>query len=578
MATRGGIDLPRLRQDLIGRGAPLSPRPSYRNDIAALRTHSIQVESALRAYEVVEAETGSPVGIERHCQAAVNSAALTGNLLLIGEPGAGKSAVINALGRALKAKGHDVIELAVDRFSIESLEGLTAALRLRHGLPEVLEAWDGPTSGFLIIDALDASRSGPAEAAFKRLIETVIEQAGRWIVVASIRTFDLSLGRNFQVLFKGTPPDVTFRGDGFTAVRHIQVPPWSDTEFDELLTLSPRLADVLRGSPEKLRELAGVPFNTRLLAELVAGGAVSGEFNAVDSQIALLDLYWDHRVGRHGTTAEVCLRAVVAEMVARRTLQATRLDVAEKFPQMLDALTGEGVLVLTNQQRSVQFRHHLLFDYAASRVFLDVEQIVSGKAVFPKTDGLGLVLAPAMSFLLRGLWTEDGQHDQFWSAVSRLLGAHDCDPLIRAVAARMAAELPVAATDIMPFARMVTLSDTNALAALAHIVGAIAVRFEDQPTAALPPWVRLALELSSNPEPVAALLRMLCFLLASRAKDDCLRQDLGAAARALLQYGFTHDDSRYIATPAIDFRCRNYVNGLPSIGRIANSDIFRRSI
>nr|WP_295745452.1 ATP-binding protein [uncultured Acidocella sp.] len=553
MGSRGGIDLPHLRQDLIGRGAPLSPRPSYRDDIAALRAHSTQVESTLRAYEVVEAETGSPVGIERNCQAAINAAALTGNLLLIGEPGAGKSAVINALGRALKAKGHDVIELAVDRFSIESLEGLSAALRLRHSLVEVLEAWDGPTSGFLIIDALDASRGGPAEAAFKRLIETVIEQAGRWTVVASIRTFDLSLGRNFQVLFKGTPPDITLRGGAFPAVRHIKVPPWSDTEFGELLALSPRLGAVLSGSPEKLRELAMVPFNTRLLAELVAGGAVSGDFNKVDSQIALLNLYWEHRVVRHGMAAEVCLRAIVTEMVARRILQATRLQVAEKFPQMLDTLTGEGVLALTNQDRSVQFRHHLFFDYAASRVFLDIEQIVSGEAVFPKTDGLGLVLAPAMSFLLRGLWAEDTQHDQFWSAVSRLLGAHDCDPLIRAVAARMAAELPVLATDIIPFGRMIALGDANALAALAHIVGAVAVRLEDEPTAGLPPWVRLALELSSNPEPVAALLRMLCFLLATRTKDDCLRRDLGAAARALLQYGFTHDDSRYIATPAIDF-------------------------
>ncbi len=553
MAARGGIDLPRLRQELIGRGAPLNPRPNYRDDIAALRAYFAQVEGTLRTYEVVEAETGSPVGIERHCQAAINAAALTGNLLIIGEPGAGKSAVINALGRALKAKGHDVIELAVDRFSIESLEGLSAALRLRHSLPDVLEAWDGPTSGFLILDALDASRGGPAEAAFKRLIEIVIELPGRWTVVASIRTFDLSLGRNFQVLFKGTPPDITLRSGAFSAVRHIKVPPWSDTEFGELLALSPRLAVVLSGSPEKLRELAMVPFNTRLLAELVAGGAISSDFSKVDSQIALLNLYWEHRVVRHGTAAEVCLRAVVAEMVARRTLQATRLEVAEKFPQTLDTLTGEGVLVLINQQRSVQFRHHLLFDYAASRVFLDAEQIVLGEATFPKTDGLGLVLAPAMSFLLRGLWTEDTQHDQFWSAVSRLLGAHDCDPLIRAVAARMAAELPILATDIIPFGQMIASGDANALSALAHIVGAVAVRLEDEPTAALPPWVRLALELSSNPEPVAALLRMLCFLLATRTNEDCLRRDLGAAARALLQYGFTHDDSRYIATPTIGF-------------------------
>ncbi len=128
MSTRSGVDVPGLRQDLIGRGATLSTRPDFRDDIRALRAYSLQVEQTLRSYEVVEAEIGSPVGIERHCQSAVNAAALGGNLLLIGEPGAGKSAVINVLGRALR--GHDVVELAVDRFSVESLEGAADSLAL----------------------------------------------------------------------------------------------------------------------------------------------------------------------------------------------------------------------------------------------------------------------------------------------------------------------------------------------------------------------------------------------------------------------------------------------------------------
>ena len=130
---------------------------------------------------------------------------------MIGEPGAGKSAVINALGRALSGQGHDVVELAVDRFSVESLEGLSRALRLVHELPDVLGAWDGSGSGFVLIDALDTSRGGPGEAAFKRLIEAVIELNGRWSVVASIRTFDLRLGQNFRTLFKGTPPEAASR-------------------------------------------------------------------------------------------------------------------------------------------------------------------------------------------------------------------------------------------------------------------------------------------------------------------------------------------------------------------------------
>ena len=166
------------------------------------------------------------------------------------------------------------------------------------------------------------------------------------------------------------------------------------------------------------------------------------------------------------------------ELGAHRALRAPRLNVAAANLQILDALIGEGVLVVTDQQRSVQFRHHLLFDYMASRVFMDAEAIVSGQAVFPKAEGLGLLLAPAMGFLLRGLWAEEPRHNRFWTAVSHLLGTQDCDPVIRSVAARMAAEVPSTAEDILAFAQAIAAGDAEALAALSHVAGAVAVTLE----------------------------------------------------------------------------------------------------
>ncbi len=553
MAARGGRTLHALRTDLMARGAQLAARPDYRKDIAALTAYSLQTEQTLAGLEVVEAETGMPVGIARHCQAAVNAAALSGDLLLIGEPGAGKSAVINALGRALRAKGNDVVQMAVDRFSVESLEGLSRALGLDHDLPAVLGAWDGPEPAFLLIDALDASRGGSGEAAFKRLVESVVELGGRWTVIASIRTFDLRLGQNFRSLFRGTPPDRALQGDGFANVRHVQVPPWSESEFAELLARAPRLADMLQNSTAKLRELAIVPFNTRLLADLVATGAVSQDFWAIDSQIALLNLYWDRRVRDHGVAAEVCLRSVVEDMVASRALRAQRVKVAAANPAILDTLTGEGVLVVTNGERSVQFRHHLLFDYVASRVFLEPDGVVDGSAAFPKAEGLGLVLAPAMGFLLQSLWAEDADHNRFWTAVSNLLGRADCDPVIRSIAARMAAELPTTTDDIDAFAKAIGAEVAPAVAALPHIAGAMAVRLEDKPGIPLAPWVHLQLQLSRRPGSNAGVLRMMAYMLSERVQDPALRADMGSALRALLAHGYTLDDTQSLATPAIGF-------------------------
>ncbi|NHN86958.1 hypothetical protein GOB93_20620 [Acetobacter musti] len=473
MSARGGRTLSTLRADLMTRGACLAARQDFRKDIDTLSTYSLRTEQTLAELEVVEAGNGDLVSITRHCQSAVNAAALGGHLLLIGEPGAGKSAVINALGRALRSQGNDVVQLAVDRFSVESLEGISRALGLDHDLPTVLRAWDGPSPAFLLIDALDASRGQSGEAAFKRLIEAVIELKGRWTVIASSRIFDLRLGQNFQSLFKGTPPEKGLQGEGFANVRHIQIPPWSDDEFAELLGLAPRLAAILTQCSTKLRELAMVPFNMRLLASLVATGAVSGDFEGVDSQIALLNLYWDKRVRPHGVVAEVCLRNVVQDMIAVGTLRARRLKVADANATMLDTLMGEGILISSNAERSVHFRHHLLFDYVASRVFLDPDDIINGSLTFPKAQGLGLLIAPAMGFLLQSLWVEDANHHGFWSAVINLLSVPKCDPIIRSVAARMAAELPITSTDVDAFASKINSGSPDAVAAFPHVAGAM---------------------------------------------------------------------------------------------------------
>lgn len=553
MGERGGRTLPTLRADLMARGARLAARPDFRKDIDTLTDYSHQTERILAELEVVEAGDDDVVGITRHCQSVVNAAALGGHLLLIGEPGAGKSAVMNALGKELRSRGSDVVQLAVDRFSVESLEGVSRALRLDHDLPAVLDAWDGPGPAFLLIDALDASRGRSGEAAFKRLIESVIELGGRWTVVASIRIFDLQLGQNFRSLFKGTPPEKKLQGEGFANVRHIQIPPWSNDEFAELLSRTPRLAEVLAHCSAKLRELTMVPFNTRLVANLVATGALSQDFTGIDSQIALLNLYWDERIRPHGVTAEVCLRAIVEHMVAAGALRAQRLKVAIASPAMLETLTGEGVLISTNAERSVHFRHHLLFDYIASRVFLDPDGIVDGAAPFPKAQGLGLLLAPAMGFLLQALWAEDTDHNRFWTVVSTLLSAPNCDPVIRSVAARMAAELPVVFADIDAFATKINGRSAAEIAALPRVMGAMAVRLEDEPSVPLAPWVHLVLTLSAQPEPVAGVLRMMGFMLVKRVHDANLRTSLGIAVRALLTYGFTLEDSQELATPAIGF-------------------------
>lgn len=552
MTQRGGVDLPLLRQHLTTRGLSLAPPPNFRRDIERLRAHSTETADTLKRYESIEATVGHIVSIKRECENAILAAAHKDSFLIVGEPGAGKSGVLNSLARKLRTNGHDVLELAVDRHSVETLEGLKNELGLEHGLVETLDAWDGAGPGWLIIDALDAARGGKGESVFRTLIERVMERNGRWRVIASIRTFDLQMGEQFKALFKGAPPIPTLQIQEFQMVRHVQIPLWSPTEFQQLLDSTPKLKEALEHAPSALRRLAEVPFNTRLLCEMIKEGSVSGDFSQIASQTALLNLYWDRRVKSLGAPAQACITRIVNEMVENRILRAAFPSAAGSDPATLDALESRGVLISLDNRRRIQFRHHLLFDFAAANVLLDPKGLVDGSHNFPKEDARGLLLAPALTFVLREIWDADTSRAQFWTAAAHILADRNGDPVIRSTAGRVCSEYPSDPNDLSILAQRVVAEDNGAAQILAHLSGTLAIRLEEHPEMPLAPWCRLLHDLSANVAQASNTVRFLLYRFLEHGVDEENRILLGAAARALLSYALTLDMPYRLVVSAID--------------------------
>jgi hypothetical protein len=571
MTERSGGDLPQLRQAVMHAQVPLAAPPRFEDDIRKLREHSSQIATDLQPYEQIERTEGA-IRITRECQAAALAAAQEGSLLLIGEPGAGKSAVINTLARELRNHG-DVVELAVDRYTVQDLVGLKNELNLEHDLVKVLEAWDGPSGGWLIIDALDATRGGQGEGAFRTLIERVLALKGRWKVVASIRTFDLRMGVRFRELFAGRPANQDYQDVAFPTVRHLHVPSWSQEEFDQVLNQAPELRTALDGAPTKLRQLALVPFNTRLIGDLLRTGMEAEAFRELGNQAGLLRLYWEHRVTPLGSRADACLRLVVQAMVDSRALRAKTHLIAVTAADALDALFLAGVLARVENERFIQFRHHLLFDYAASRLLMDVDELVSGEVQYLKAQTIGLMLAPAMGFLLQELWGSQPDRERYWTAVERMLGNPEGDPVLRSVAGRLSAELPDNAADTHAIAKHVADGRDMVPVALWHVVSALAVRLEDHPNVNLTPWVSLAGRLASSVERVPSPLRTLLYLLINTARPSQTGEEVGLAARALLEFALDRPDSRIDATVVIPDVVATYATA-PSESRALLERIF----
>lgn len=557
MVRRGGADLQELRQALMTRRVRLKNAPRYRNDIAALKAHSAEVNQSLSRYEVIQSAQHA-IGITRDCQRDVERAARAGSLVIVGEPGAGKSGVLNALATKLKAEEQDVVVLAVDRYSVETLEGLTAELKLDHGLIETLEAWDGPHPAWLIIDALDATRGGKGEGVFRSLIEAMLKTGSRWRVIASIRTFDLQMGQQLRSLFKGEPPIEELSEKAFSAVRHVKIPQWSASEFEQLSVQAPELRAFLNQTSQRVRDLAAVPFNTRLLAELISDGVGTGALADVATQSGLLNLYWDHRIQANGLPAESCLGRIVTSMIHARALRAGRIEHASPDPAAMESLIREGVLILVDGGRWIQFRHHLLFDYSASRLFIDPYEISAGKSPFGKQQALGLMLSPAMAFALHELWPPDPDRRQFWQAILTLLGDDTQDTVIRSIASRVASELPSTERDIRVLAASAADGLGTAITSLSHIVGALAVRLEDGGSISVAPWASAVETLARKPGAAMWSLRVLLYLLVDRDSGDEDRAKLGQGARSLLRHGLGFADDNGIVVLAIGLVADTY--------------------
>jgi len=295
-AEHAGADRPGLQQALLRAGINLQAPRSYREDIERLRTHAHTTTHLLSQLARIRVGT-TEIKIERPSTEALRHAAEEASLLVVGEPGAGKSGALHDLTDKLIEEGRDVVFLAVDHFAASSFGQLRAELGLDRELTEVLANWPGTAPAFLVIDALDAARTEPASRAFRNLIQSVAEQQGRWRVVASIRRFDLCYSQDLQYLFHGEPVS-SFRDQNFLRVRHLQVPRLSDEEMDQIPSQSPTLQALLDRASPVLRELLRVPFNLRLMAELLGIGIDPADLTPIRTQLELLDRYWLHRVVR----------------------------------------------------------------------------------------------------------------------------------------------------------------------------------------------------------------------------------------------------------------------------------------
>jgi hypothetical protein len=393
------------------------------------------------------------------------------NCVLVGVPGAGKTGVLARLGEELVSAGHDVAILAIDQLGL-SAGSARHELGLAFDLAAVIRGWTGAGTGTLILDGLDAVRS-EASTWLRTLCLSL--KGTRWRVVASIREFDLRHSREWQRVFSGVPLSDASADPELSHVRHLQLGPFSDAELSELSNQSNDIAALLRHASEGLLELLRVPFNLSVAAELLSSGQSQQSVSTVESEIELLNRYWQVRVA---DAHDGVNRRIVARRLARVILDSRRLTVdsdslADAPSAAREALLHDGVLAeFSGRLRSggrtrLGFAHHTLFDFAVAALILTENDQSRLVRELDQDPNLVFVARPSIDFHFAELWHATSDHDLFFEVVLQLAGS---DHVLAGIAAGRT--ILINFTELSDFDYLTTwLERTSDLGRIAAIAG-----------------------------------------------------------------------------------------------------------
>lgn len=495
IGTRAEANLSRLRDVLSSAGVSVDAPTSYRDDIRRLRDHSDRVARMLADHADIRLGSAT-VRIERPYVPVLRDAVDSGSLLVVGEPGAGKSGVLYSLFETMKDEGRDVVLLAAQHPPFSSLGSFRDELQLDRDAVDVLANWPGQQRAVLLVDALDAARTDESARALRTLIREVQRCADRWSVIATIREYDARYSSELNAIFSGTPPDgptPQLIGPHFAQIRYVVIGRLTDDELQQVGELGAKsLATLVSSAPEAVTELLRVPFNLWLAAELLNGGAEPQAIRSAGSQLALLDLYWRERVlqgrsARDGPTREAVLRDAVRAMVSGRALHADRDLVAtvEAGPHISDLLSAGVIVEWQPNQRhpsrsaTLAFSHHVLFDYAVARLLLRVS-VARFLDILEKDPAIILLGRPSLVMHFHHLWAAavpGTQPEEFWEAVLAVCRSSNTPEIGKVVGPGVAAEMGTVIDEFEPL--LDAQMDRNdsvreaAESALAHCVRAL---------------------------------------------------------------------------------------------------------
>lgn len=440
----GGVNLQIIQSHLTKLDFALESTQSFLPDIKKLKKYSLKTLRSVRELSLIRIGD-KELKINRPVKEALHLKAESESVVLVGEPGSGKSGVLYDFIEDLYNSNKDFVFLAIDRIEANNSISFHQELRIDNDLQEIFQNWVGTEPAYLVIDALDASRD-PEKAKFiHNIIEDLLTNSTRWRVIVSIREFDLRYNSKLHKLFEGTPtPEYT--AQEFNDLSHIKV---SGLTIDELLQIpqqSEELTNLFIQANDALRELLFSPFNLKIFGELIGSGTKVDELSPIQTQIELLERYWQERVigtDGYGDSREFVLSKTVNQMVSSRRMQINRQDLITSNDKTLQDILSRNIMSEwkigeTKSERNVlNFSHHIIFDYAVSRLFL---RGTENTLIEKLENDRELVMAIRPSIVLHFQYWANINQNFFWQQIFQTVKSSKIPSIGKLIGSSVAAE------------------------------------------------------------------------------------------------------------------------------------------
>lgn len=343
------------------------------------------------------------------------------HLLILGDPGSGKSWVFENIVRSRMKDQQPVLMIKADEIRANSIEDIKKHIGIEGNFFDAMNKLGAGKHSLMVIDALDAARSEQKRKVYNELMRDVGKECPGWSIIASIRTYDALHSPDTFDLFPKDLSDIPekCRVAACGGTSHFSIPPLDADDLKEAFSQIKHLENIYKVASEEQRDLFHNPFNLRLFEQLIESGIPIGRLSKVQTIVQLLGLYWEYRIENRDDSEvrkNIIDKAAIS-MVCNRVLFVDRGDVyTEGADATYKSLLSDGILKpLSKSENRISFGHNILFDYFVSRLTIPEGPQKSFEFTSAEKDRV-IFLRPSIDYYFSRIWHEDRKlfEDIFW--------------------------------------------------------------------------------------------------------------------------------------------------------------------